>query len=442
MKRLAILVGLAACGDGLRVEPPAAPVSGKRLKLEWYFYGDGSKEPNPAAYYDTGIHGRCTPRRWIDGELRCTPEADVALYTNADCTELVGRADVIAKPAFFLGYDVVANETRPARLYYAGAMTTAPTAVYDRIDGACVGPRGTPADAMYFELNGETQADGVVALRDRDVAADDRLDMVLRETNDGLYLPLGLRDRTFDLDCRASERDGGSVCEPIGVTTAVHFADRDCTVPAVGVLLEAPVPRIVRASVGAGCATYHEVAGGLPLLYVRSGASCVPANGQLRGYALGPPLALPPIERAVIADRAHRLQQIALSAGDVRLLDDHLFDTATRLDCRRATFDDAVRCVPARTTPARELFAAGCTLPVWVAELAEEACTSIDFATTTSTEGVLEVRAIGDRLATPVYTAATGTCAPYVPPAGTVLRSVGPPIPIETFVGGHAAGER
>ena len=69
--RWAILLALAACGDDVRREPSAAPVSGSRLKLEWYFYGDGSREPNPEAFYDTLIHGRCTPRLWSDGEERC-----------------------------------------------------------------------------------------------------------------------------------------------------------------------------------------------------------------------------------------------------------------------------------------------------------------------------------------------------------------------------------
>ncbi|MEO7096748.1 MAG: hypothetical protein ABI175_26050 [Polyangiales bacterium] len=444
MKRAAILLGLVACGDDVRRDPPAAPVSGTRLKLEWYFYGDGSREPNPDAFYDTLIHGRCTPRLWSDGEERCAPEADQAVYTNAACTELVGRADVITKPAFFLGFDQIDGERLPARLYYAGPVTTAPASIYERIDGQCAGPRFTPSDAMYFELNGETQAAGVVALRDRDVTADDRLDMQLRETDDGLYLPLGLRDRTLDVACRAAERPGGAVCEPTFASGAFYFADPDCSVPALGIPLSQPAPAIATATDGDGCTAYHAVGEGLPVLYARNGASCqpVPTGAQLRGYALAAPIALAPIERTVVVDRAHRLQQIVIAAGTERLLDDRLYDTATRLDCRRAEFDDAVRCIPAATIQATSLFAPGCTLQVPVAELPERTCTPIGFATTFSDDGVLQLRAIGDRPTTPLYSLFTGNCAPYVPPAGRVVRTVGPPIPTETFVGGHAAGER
>lgn len=441
MKRVAILLLLAACGDDVRRDPAAAPHSGSRLKLEWYFYGDGAKEPNPEAFYDTLIHGRCTPRRWSDGEERCAPAADEAVYTNADCTELVGRAEVFSKPAFFLGYDELAGERLPARLYFAGPLTTAPASIYERIDGACVGPRFTPSDLMYFELNGETQADGVVALRDREVPAGDRLDMMLRETDDGLYLPLGLRDRTLDVACRAADRPSGAVCEPVGVAGAFYFADADCTMPALGVSLVAPAPPIVATIDADGCAAYHAVGEGIAL-YTRSGASCVPAGNQVRGYALGAPIALAPLERTIIDDRAHRLQQIEVAAGTERLLDERLYDTATRVDCRRVEFDDAVRCIPAATVQATTLFAQGCTLPIPVAEVPERTCTPIDFAITFSDEGVLQVRAIGDRLASPLYSQITGACAPYVPPRGRVVRAVGPPIPTETFVGGHAAGER
>lgn len=442
MKRVAMFLALAACGDELRRPPPPVPVSGKRLKLEWFFYGDGSQAPNSAAYYDTQIHGRCTPQRWVDGELRCTPVADMAMYTNAACTELVGRADVIGKPRFFLGYDMVAGEQLPARLYYAGAMTAAPSVVYERIDGACVGPRSSPPGATYFEVSGETQPAGVVALRDRDVSADDRLVMVLRETDDGLYLPLGLRDRAFSLDCRAAERAGGAVCEPVGVRETSYFADRDCTRPALGVVLGSPAPPLVRVPGAGGCAAYHEVGADLPALYARTPSGCYPAGSALRGYALGPEVALAPLEREIAEAPRHRLQQIAITAGTARLLDDHMFDTATRLDCRRETFEDAVRCVPAATTPALVLYAAGCTRPVLVAELPEATCQSIEFATSISDEGVLEVRALGERVGGVLYSGATGACLPYASPPGTVLRAVGPPIPIDTFVGGHAAGER
>lgn len=442
MRRVLVLLALAACGDDTRRPPPPVPVSGSRLKLEWFFYGDGSREPNPDAYYDTGIHARCTPRTWIDGEVRCTPDADQAFYTDAACTALVGRADVIAKPALFLGYDQVRNEQRPSRLYYAGAMTTPPAALYDRIDGACVGPRSAPPDATYFELSGETQASGMVALHDRDVTADDRLDMALRETDDGLYLPLGLRDRAFDLPCRAADRADEAVCEPTEAALATHFADPDCTVPALGLVFSALPPRIARVDDGVGCATYHEVGTAVSTVYTRSGKSCAVSGPQLRGFALGPDLALAPIERTVGEERTHRLQQISITAGAVRLLDDHLFDTATRLECRRIPFDNAVRCIPADTTPGTTLFTAGCTLPVPVVEVAAQTCRPIEFATMFTDDVGLEIRAIGDVPASTLYSRATGPCLPYAPPPGRVLRTLGPPISMDTFVGGHAAGER
>ncbi len=443
MKRLAFLLLLVACGDDVRRDRSAAPVSGSRLKLEWYFYGDGSREPNPDAFYDTLIHGRCTPRPWSDGEQRCAPAGDEAVYTNADCTELVGRADQISKPSFFLGYDQLDGERLPARLYYAGPVTTAPASIYERVDGACVGPRFTPSDAMYFELDGETQASGVVALHDTEVIADDRLDLLLRSTDDGLYLPLGLRDRTLDLACRAVDRPSGAVCEPTSVAGAYYFADASCMTPAVGVLFTQQMPPPIVSSPDAdGCTSYHAVGDGIPVLYTRNGATCQVAGAQLRGYALGAPIALAPVERTALVDRAHRLQQIVIGVGTERLLDDRMYDTATRLDCRREMFEDAVRCVPAATIQATTLYAPGCTLPVPVAELPGRSCTPIGFATTYSDEGVLELRAIGGQPATPLYSLSTGVCAPYVPPAGRIVHSLGPPIPIDSFVGGHAAGER
>lgn len=432
---VSILPALASCGDDVRRDRSAAPVSGSRLKLEWYFYGDGSRSPNPGAFYDTLIHERCTPRPWSDGEPRCAPAADEAVFTNAECTELVGRADQISKPAVFLGYDQIADVRLPARLYYAREVTAAPASIYERVDGMCVGPRFTPSDAMYFELSG---ADDAVAFHDGEVAADDRLDLEVRSTDDGLYLPLGLRDRTLDLGCRAS----GAVCEPEALTGAYYFADSACAVPAVGVFFTQQAPPVVASTDAEGCASFHAIGDALPMLYARSGASCQVAGSQLRGYALGAAIALAPVERTALVDHGHRLQQIVIAAGTERLLDERMFDTVTGLECSRSMFDDAVRCVPADTVPATTLYTQGCAVPVPVAELPGRTCMPIGFATTFSAEGTLQFHAIGEPPTTPPYSLVTGACAPYVPAQGRVVRTIGPALPSEMFVGGHAAGER
>lgn len=438
------LLVLAACGDDVRREPVVAPVSGSRLKLEWFFYGDGSKDPNPEAFFDTELHTRCSPQLWSDGVLRCAPVADDAVYTNATCTELVGRGDQIAKPTFFLGHEQVAGVRSPAHLYHAGSDTTVPSSIYERIDGTCVGPRLTQPDVPYFEVQDEVLATDMVVFHDSSVAADERLDLEVRETDDGLHLPLGLRDRTLALACHAIERAGGAVCEPTSVPTAFHFADPGCETPALGVPVSQPAPAIARSTGLDGCTVDRAVGASAPVLYTRIGATCqvVPGGGGLRAYTLGAEISLAPLERRVVPDRAHRLLQIVIGAGSERLLDEWMYDTATRLDCRRATFDDAVRCIPAVTIPATTLFAQGCTLAIPVAELTEPACTPTGFATTTSELGVLELRAIGEPLSSPLYSMDTGSCAPYIAAPGRVVHAVGPPIPTETFVGGHAAGER
>jgi hypothetical protein len=68
---------------------------------------------------------------------------------------------------------------------------------------------------------------------------------------------------------------------------------------------------------------------------------------------------------------------------------------------------------------------------VAVAELSHHGCVAFAFAVGITDTGI-ELRAIGDRSSTQLFQY-TGACTPYVPPADTELRVLGPPLDPDTF---------
>ncbi|CAN5892595.1 hypothetical protein BH11MYX3_BH11MYX3_19610 [soil metagenome] len=445
MRALVVLIVLAGCGDQIHQEVVEDAVSGTRLKVVWTFYGDGSRQPETDAYFDIDLPARCAPVLWRDDVDRCAPTADEAFYVDALCTETVGRADVITKPSFFIGYDFVGTHRLPARLYRAGPPTDAITTIYERVDGECRGPFQTTAEVPYFELRDETHGENLVELRDSELGAeDDRIGVLVRTSADGLRVTLGLHDRVLDVPCRASSRPEGTVCKPaIGV--AHQYIDSACEQPAIVVFGNEPVGPVLARGDSAGCPAYFSPG---PMIsgpvYQRVGTTCsrVVLDPLERAYPLGAPLALPILERTVEARPGPRLQRIALASGSLAFYDERMFDTATRGDCERTPFEDVTRCVPSSALPVVRLFTEGCALEIPVAEVPEQTCEPITFAVGLTEEIKPELRAIGDRASSALFTGGPGACTPYVAPAGTVPHLLGPALPEDTFVGGHVAGER
>lgn len=436
MSRLAVLLALASCGDQLMVPATDEPTSGTRLKAEWLFYGDGSRQIAPAAYYDTSLHARCTPKDWADGTVRCVPEADAAYYTDDLCRTAVGYADVIGKPRLFLAYD----RGRPTQIYRASTTTIDPPAqLYELVDDTCL-PRGTaPADFPWFETSG---FDDTVELTERETDGGDRLAIRVRESADGLHVPLGLRDTMLDVPCTAD----GDACVPQIADVADVFLDDLCETRGVGVPLGSTPPAVVRVDTADGCPSFHAV--GAPVegpVYRRQGTACRPAFAvpTLRGYALGAAIEPAPLVREIEPTRGRRLGAIALSSGSLRIYDERMFDTATRADCVPTAYEGVTRCVPATLLPALVLYTAGCQHEVRIAEVPARSCTRATFAAYTPPETIgPELHAIGAPVSGTLYDARSGLCAPYVAPAGVTPALLGPVLPPETFVGGHPAGER
>jgi hypothetical protein len=452
LRRLATvgwITAVAACGDNIPGDGVLASVSGGRLALQVYGYDDGTRQVDPVELYDLHLHTKCTAQLWADGWTRCVPEADDAVFVDAACTMVVGRGFAPEKPTVFIGYDVVDSQTVPARLYRAGMATAPAIEFYEKVDGACIGPFVGPSDITYYSVTDEVPATDIVPIYD-DERGDGRIGVQLRISDDGVRQVTGLRDHALDAACTPARIDGGAiVCVPQdpAPAPATLFHDPACAEPVVAVfdvIPPQPVPAIAAVSEPSGCTSYRAVGAEVTApVYRRAGDACVPASvvSNQRLYSAAAPIDVAVLDRTVEAAPDRRLQRIVLGDGVSRFLDSRLFDTATRADCARVAVGDGYRCLPTPLVGAITLYAPGCGVPVPVVELPAQACEPARFAVASGLAG-LEVRAIGDPVASPLYWTGTGVCAPYAPATGSVIHALGPPIDPTAFVGATYYGER
>lgn len=447
MRAALILVVLAACGDNLHRDEIYEAVSGSRLKLEQYAFDDGTWQVEPGAFFDTQHRMRCVPQLWIDGLVRCAPIADDAIYIDDACELVIGYATTIEKPKHFVGHDTVAGVRWPSRVYRAAATNADPVSqYYERRDGECEGPFPTPISGVYFDLSAEIRASELVVITDSELGGE-RLGLGVRETLDGVRVPLGLVDRELGGQCRTVDRiDGPAVCEPIDAAATTLFGDFACREPVIALANGSAIPAVARTLDDAGCATYRSVGIELvPVLYRKDGDACtrVMIDPSPRVFALGAPIELPIVERTTDETGASRLQRITVEAGELRFVDDALYDTATRGECRRATFPDgSARCLPSPMARVTTRYANGCMVPIRVVEQPERSCERPAFAIEAAFD-TMNVHAIGDRIDETIYRFdGAGLCSPVIVPIGITVRALGPALPPETFVGAVTFGER
>jgi hypothetical protein len=436
----ALAPGAIGCGDNIVREEPLEATSGSQLKLVGYLYDDGTPQWRADELYDVALHTRCARRRWIDGVERCVPVAADAVYTDADCTTVVGRAAPLVPPKYFIGRDRIDGELVPARFYRAGTETDPVVEVYERRDGACEGPVFEPPGSTYYTIIEEIPGVVMVPLRTETIGAG-RVGLRALVADDGLLAPIAFEDRELAVDCRPARGDAGSAaCEPVTATTAAVFADPACTEPAVADT--EPTPSVVRVDGVSGCPRYH--AAGAPIappVYRRAGAACeqVPAIPGETWRALGERLALAPVERDLDPGEG-RLGRMVVRTDGLYAVDGELVDSATRSACEPLQLAGAVHCVPTPTAPALVRYHAGCGLEVRVAEVPAQPCAPIAFALAATAAGY-EVHAIGDPVADALYEF-VGACRPYVPPPGVVVHALGPALPPGVFAGALPAEDR
>ena len=442
MRRALLVLALAACGDEIRVDTTLEPQSGTRLKLERYRFEDGTEQVEPHSFYDVEMHARCAPQRYVDGTTRCVPFAEDALYIDAACATAVGRATnaPLAEPTHFVGHDRVGDELLPAVVYSAGQPRDVVTEYYEWHDGTCEGPFPTPAELTYYTLG--TSFNPAV-MREASVGGE-HVAARMQVTDDGLRLPIELEDRARGAACRPEMRaDGRVVCAPTTAVTTMLYGDATCATPVVAVDAGATAPAVAARLDPTGCTTYHAV--GAPYtgaLYEARGETCARvASGGLQGYEVGAQLDLPILERTVEDDPRRRLQRVTLGDGDFIVLDDRLYDSAMRADCKREVVAHTARCLPETMAPLLWRFQRGCLLDMLVAEVPRVSCAPVVIAARPTEEGS-ELHLIGAPVTAPVFDASTGICRAYTAPAGHTLNAVGPALGADAFVRGVRYGER
>jgi hypothetical protein len=440
MRFLVLAVMCVACGDNTTRDVPFDAVSGTRLRVERYMFDDGTSVPGGPGFFDAELHVRCTPQTYLDGTVRCVPDAEDALFSDAGCTTAIGRGMTIMDPTYFVGHDVKAGASLPSHVYRAGQPTAAPGQYWQRIDDTCAGPFFTPSDYVYYQLTGEVD---VVELRDT-IVGEGRLELRVRTSTDGAITPLALFDRDLVADCEPAERaDGTAACEPVSAPAATLFADATCATPAVAIADSPSPPLVARLESDGDCPTYHVLGAELTTtLYRTTGTACVPVARvpSAHYYTLGDEAALPAIEREV-EPSAHRLHRIIAATDDLVAYGTHLVDNAIRGECARAMLGEVQRCVPTSTIAATDVYAAGCVQRLPITEVPVRSCHAPAFAVTFG--DAVAISAIGDITTQTVYRFATdGTCKPYTPPADRPLHTLGPPLPDDTFLAARPYGER
>ncbi|MBA3503012.1 MAG: hypothetical protein H0T65_21800, partial [Deltaproteobacteria bacterium] len=291
----------------------------------------------------------------------------------------------------------------------------------------------------YFEI---ASADNIDELAEvwADRMEGERLGLRILSGIDHLSAPVGYVDQLLGFDCRPEvQPDGTTACVPLEAVAAAHFADPYCEQR----VIVAAAPRTISVPDVNGCPSYFGA--GDPhasLVYRREGATCVRAFLQTgeQAYRIGAPLELASVRRIVEDNADHRLQRIAVAAGPMLTLDDRLYDTATRTDCRSIGNGELAICVPTNAATGVHVFANDkCTRELFVADLPRVQCSRAAFAVV----DLMSIHAIGAPHTSPLYTLdAGGQCRARAAIPESVPHLLGPAIPPTTFVAGVVFSER
>lgn len=436
-----VLLVVTGCGDNTIPRDPDSAISGARLRVIRHVFDDGTRQLETEWLHDRARDERCAPAVWSDGARYCTPSSEPAVFVDATCTLLVGKAPVGTTPAYFRREYVQRGQPLPSRLYEARDRAGAPPFVWQLLDGQCIGPWDADPNADYFGLGPEiTSAAFVRVAKTESSTGGTRLVHSVYTSDDGLQLPITrvMRDPLLDVDCAPAARSGAehATCVP-AMPLAAYFRDDGCDEPVLAIRSSDERPTFVMYPDASACPRYAAIgdAIALPEPFRRTAAGCerAIASNDDRFYAIGAELDLVRIERSSIEEAGHRLARIELRDGDRVVEDARLVDTDLAIECERVPTPEGDRCLPAAKLSAEReptfrddlcseplalvlLPAASCEIPTHVADGA------IAHALTSYTGAIYHL-STGDR------------CLPYSIAGTAQSYELGPSISLAAFAG-------
>jgi hypothetical protein len=443
MRLVLSLALVAACGDNVTPSVAGGEArSGSRLKVERYVYPDGTSQFETARFYDASRTEECTPAVWSDGQTYCTPAANEAVYTDAECTQLIGRVGEGERATdYFLRTYMLVQVEHPSRLFEAGAEAPPPPQIWRARGGACFGPETPAPRDRYFHLGTEVRREHLVRIKHTTSTEASRLAVTSMISLDGLHVPSELVDRDLELPCDLDlAATGGAIhCIPRGAREARYFADDACTIHQIDITFGDPVPPVVWSrDAETACTAYHVVGGAVsgPLFRVIAGtcqAVNTPSDAELFGLAR--PFEVATLARAREHHDGRRLLGIRAFEGDLTIDDPRLFDTALATECRRSEIAPGdFRCVPVTETRVTTVFADPlCSTPLLVALIDTRTCAlRARYAMRSDTEATT-FHAIGEVHAGPAYIISTAElCVPFAPTNPDIaMYAVGPALTAE-----------
>lgn len=448
MRRLWLLLGLTgACGDNTRPRDAHEARSGERIALRTFVYADGTRQWDPAAFFDRERMETCTVQRWADGYTYCTPPAVPTVYSEPNCVDGELGRWLATQPApnhFFREYTLIGGEVI-TRVFRRIGEVAPPATTYEITAGQC---RETSSLGWtYYSLGAQLPSESFVRVRHESAVGESRLGLDAYATEDGLYVPIEdggplLRDRALDNECRVVARPNAveTTCEPVYAGEAQFSRDAQCATKDV-VVIEATtaVPEAVVRD-DDGCRSFtrrgQEIAH-VPLFFPL-GPSCVAVNPppDAHLFELGAAFDVPVLARTREAVPGRRLQRVLASDGATTVVDGLLYDSELDVDCVRTQLGDAIRCLPANTfaTVLPYFRDAACTEAIEVSLVEVGACDPTTKFAIDNRGSAPVVRPIGAPYEGTLFEISTAdTCLPYLPPARQRPYLIGEALPLERF---------
>jgi hypothetical protein len=425
-------------GTDAPVENTDGLKSGTRLKIRWNVF-DGTK--SFAAVYDSARQETCTPRRFSDAKIYCTPTPTTnVVYRDAACTMPIGR-QLISCPAtpvnYFIETDPLTCDSLPVRIYPKAAQISL-ASYYTLSTTGCAMTSSTGYE--LFALGPQIPLTEFVTV-EAPTTAEGKVQRRFYEASDGARMFAGVFDNELGSECFFVQdaTKTSAKCVPSSVSASTYYGDAACTIPRAEFRTGCAVPKYAtRPSAGLGCAftsqvpAIHLTGPLLATLPLYSGGRCTLTSPRPDHsyYPIGAELIEPgQLTRAPAAQGSGRYRPIHYASGGNLIRDTWLYDTARQAECSPTTMQDGtVRCLPVGNPYFRyDNFAdAGCTMPLAVIRVPNApaaGCTLPPlpvFATRTVTTQIptctstVEVRPVGAAYTGTLYSGTPAACSPVI----------------------------